>query len=88
MDKDIFDLLSLRGTRKILEELVKKGPVRYSDLVRVVGFSTTTTRALKRMEELGMVKKKVLAEPYRPVEYSLTSKGRKLAEIVGKLDAL
>jgi DNA-binding HxlR family transcriptional regulator len=85
---DIFELLSLRGTRKILGELGERGAVKYSELVRAVGFSTTTTRALKRMEQLGIVEKKVLAEPYRPVAYSLTEKGRRLAEIVKKLDAL
>jgi len=85
---DVFELLRLRGTRKILEELGEKGGVNYSELVRVVGFSTTTTRALKRMEEFGIVEKRVLAKPYRPVEYSLTEKGKRLAEIVKKIDAL
>jgi DNA-binding HxlR family transcriptional regulator len=31
------------------------------------------------MERHGIVKKEVLNEPYRPVSYSLTDKGRKLA---------
>jgi DNA-binding HxlR family transcriptional regulator len=85
---DIFGLLGLRGTRKILEELGERGSVRYSDLVKAVGFSTTTTRALKGMEQLGVVKKRVLDEPYRPVEYSLTDRGKKVLAIVKELKEL
>lgn len=83
---DVFELLGLRGTKKILDELTAKGNVRYSELVRAVGFSTTTTRALKAMERMGLVEKKVLAEPYRPVIYSLTKKGKRLAEISKQLE--
>ena len=54
---NVFELLGLRGTQKILGELDEKGAVRYSELVHVVGFSTTTTRALKRMEQLGWWKR-------------------------------
>ncbi len=85
---DVFEILRLRGTRKILDELGEKGAVKYSELVQAVGFSTTTTRSLKRMQQLGIVEKKVLAEPYRPVAYSLTKKGERLAKIVKKLEAL
>lgn len=83
---DVFELLGLRGTKKILDELTVKDSVRYSELVRAVGFSTTTTRALKAMEWMGLVEKKVLAEPYRPVIYSLTKKGKRLAEISKQLE--
>jgi DNA-binding HxlR family transcriptional regulator len=85
---DIFGLPGLRGTRKILEELGERGSVRYSDLVKAVGFSTTTTRALKGMEKLGVVRKRVMEEPYRPVEYSLTDKGRRVLGIVKELERL
>ena len=84
----VFELLGLRGTRKILGEFGKRIVVKYSELVQAVDFSTTTTRALKCMKQLGMVEKKILAEPYRSVVYSLTEKNKRLAEIVKKLDAL
>lgn len=69
---DLFELLALKGTRVILRELSKNKKVKYSDLVKVVGFSTTTSRALKAMEEEEFVSKEVLNEPYRPVVYFLT----------------
>jgi len=85
---DIIRVLSLRGTRKILLSMEKAGKMRYSEIVKIVGYSTTTTRALKSMERHGIVKKEVLNEPYRPVSYSLTDKGRKLAILLKELENL
>ncbi len=84
----ILDVLALRGTERILSTLKEKGRVRYSDLADLVGFATTTTRALKAMEEARLVNKEVLNEPYRPVVYSLTEKGKKAADLIGELTNL
>ncbi len=82
----LFELLALRGTRTILRELSKNKRVKYSDLVKVVGFSTTTTRALKAMEMEEFVGKEVMNEPYRPVVYFLTKRGERLASLVEQLE--
>jgi len=37
------------------------------------------------MEKLGYIKREVLQEKYRPVVYSLTSRGRELSEVVETL---
>ena len=85
---DIIQLLGLRGTRKILLNLEKAGRMRYSEIVKVVGYSTTTTRSLKAMEKLGIVRREVLNEPYRPVAYSITEKGKKLGGVLKELENL
>ena len=85
---DAFEVLTLKGTRKVLEALGDGGKVRYSDLVKVVGFSTTTTRALKAMESAKLVEREVLNEPYRPVAYRLTEKGRKLSLLAAEIEKL
>jgi DNA-binding HxlR family transcriptional regulator len=85
---DIIRMLSLKGTKKILLSMERAGRMRYSEIVKVVGYSTTTTRALKSMERHGIVKKEVLNEPYRPVSYSLTDKGRKLVTFLKELESL
>jgi DNA-binding HxlR family transcriptional regulator len=85
---DIIRMLSLKGTKKILLSMERAGRMRYSEIVKVVGYSTTTTRALKSMERHGIVKKEVLNEPYRPVSYSLTDKGRKLVTFLKELENL
>lgn len=85
---DVFELLALKGTRKILLELQQRQKVRYSDLVRVVGHSTTTSRALSSMENLDIVTKEVLQEKYRPVVYSLTENGKRLSKILIELTSL
>lgn len=81
----VFNLISLKGTRTILTELSQKKEVKYSDLVRAVGHSTTTSRALLQMEKLGFIKREVTQAKYRPVLYSLTDKGRRLAELTESL---
>lgn len=48
------------GFRESEHERGEKGSVKYSDLVRAVGFLTTATRALKHMKELGLVYKRAL----------------------------
>jgi DNA-binding HxlR family transcriptional regulator len=85
---DITRLLALRGTRKILLSMEKTGKMKYSEIVKVVGYSTTTTRSLKSMERFGVVKREILNEPYRPVAYSLTEKGKKLATLLKELENL
>jgi DNA-binding HxlR family transcriptional regulator len=85
---DMISIIALSGTAKILGALKSKGKMRYSELVDIVGFATTTTRALKAMEEAKLVTKQVVNEPYRPVVYSLTEKGRKAGELVTELEKL
>lgn len=78
----ILYVLSLKGSPKILVALLRKGELTYSELSRVVGGPATTSRAIKALSEMGMINRKVLDERYRPVVYSLTEKGRVLAELV------
>jgi DNA-binding HxlR family transcriptional regulator len=47
----------------------------------VVAFATI-------IEKLGIVKREALNEPYRPVAYSLTEKGKKLTSILRELENL
>ncbi|MGH9923578.1 MAG: winged helix-turn-helix transcriptional regulator [Nitrososphaerales archaeon] len=84
----VFELLALKGTRTILKELKSNRKTRYSNLVKIVGFSTTTSRALKAMEQLQFVTKEVLNEPYRPVVYSLTKRGEHLANLSEAIDKI
>ncbi len=81
---NIFNVLALKGTSKILRNLLK-GDLTYSELSNAVGHSATTSRALKALLKLGVIERRVLNERYRPVLYSLTENGKKLAEIVNML---
>jgi DNA-binding HxlR family transcriptional regulator len=57
-------------------------------LAEIVRIGTTTTRALRAMEECKLLTRRVLDEPYRPVSYSLTERGKKLSELLGELEKL
>jgi DNA-binding HxlR family transcriptional regulator len=83
-----LEVLSLKGSAKILSVLRKQERMNYSELAKIVGFATTTTRALKALEEGKFVTREVLNKPYRPVAYSLTEKGRQLSEIALELEKL
>ena len=83
---DIFKALALTGTAKIIEAL-SKGPMRYSEIVKIVGFSTNATRSLKALQSLKLVKRRVLSGPYRPVEYSLTDSGVKVRQLMKSIEA-
>jgi len=81
---DIFKVLALVGTAKILDAL-SEGPMKYSEIVKVVGLSTNATRSLKALQSYNLVKRRVVNEPYRPVEYSLTESGAKLQQILNSI---
>jgi len=85
---DIFAVLSFKGTAKILAALRQKERMRYGELVVVVGLATTTTRTLKAMEEAKLVEKEAPSEPYKPVAYWLTEKGRRMSDLVASLQGL
>jgi DNA-binding HxlR family transcriptional regulator len=38
------------------------------------------------MHELGLVDKRALTEPYRPVAYTLTPRGKKIAALVEEIE--
>lgn len=70
-----------------LKRIEEARPVDLFRLSEIVGFSTTTIRALKAMESQKIVLR-VLNEPYRPVAYSLTEKGKRLSELVTEIEKL
>jgi DNA-binding HxlR family transcriptional regulator len=81
-----LEVLCLKGTAKILAALRKKEGMSFSELAEIVGFSSTATRALKAMEQDKLVARQVLDKPYRPVIYSLTERGRKLANLLSQIE--
>lgn len=85
---ELIEVVALKGTRRILVALTHKEKMNFSELARIVGFSTTTTRSLKAMEAHLLVTKEVLNEPYRPVAYSLTDRGKRVANLLAELDKI
>lgn len=85
---DLYQVLALRGTVRVLQALAENGPMKYKELVGKVGFSTTTSRCLKALEIHEAIQKRVLNEAYRPVEYRITDKGRKLHQLAIEIEKL
>lgn len=83
---DIFEIIGLRGSRVILKELTRKDSMRYSELQAAVESPSTTNLALEKLREGSLIRRKVLDEPYRPVAYSLTGLGLKVASLITDLE--
>ena len=47
----LFKLLALKGTWLVVLSLYKRGPMKYSEIVKLVGYSTTANRALRALEK-------------------------------------
>jgi len=85
---DIFKTLALKGARIVIKELLETGSIRYTELQEAVGSPSTTNLALFRLLEEGLIRKQVLNEPYRPVAYSLTKQGRKIAKFMEQIESV
>ena len=62
-------------------------PMRFNELIKVGLDSKTLSRALKGLEESGIVKRQVLSTQPFSVQYSLTEKGRGLKPVIDSLRA-
>jgi len=81
----LFKILGRVGTVEILFTLYRKGACRYSELESLVGNPRSTSKRLKDLVALKLVDRKILADKYRSVDYSLTPVGK---EIVSHLVAI
>jgi DNA-binding HxlR family transcriptional regulator len=81
-------IIGSKWTILVLHQLCT-GTKRFGVLQRALpGISPKTlSERLKQLEENGILKKKVFAEVPLHVEYSLTSKGLSLKEIIEKMGA-
>lgn len=80
--REVLDLIGSRWSVLVIGRL-EEGPHRFGELRRAVPGITQKmlTRTLRRLEEDGMVHRKVLAEMRPPrVEYSLTDLGQTITE--------
>ncbi len=66
-----------------MDNLEGKGEgLKYKEIEEMVGNPSTASRNLLELENLGIVKRRVSSEKYRPVYYALTEDGEKLLSIV------
>jgi DNA-binding HxlR family transcriptional regulator len=85
----IFKTLARTGALEIVKNLEKRTEgLKYAEIEKIIGSPSTTTRRLNELEELGIVKREILSEKYRPVKYSLTKKGKELLRLVKKTENL
>ena len=70
---------------QILLFLYEKGEVRHGDLVKLIASRGTLSLSIRDLEEEGLVQRRVA--PTKPIKsfYSLTSKGREVAEKLGEI---
>jgi DNA-binding HxlR family transcriptional regulator len=66
---------------------LSKGPLRHGELVELIGGISrkVLTQTLRRLQDSGLVERRVFAEAPPRVEYSLTELGRSLEEPIAML---
>lgn len=71
---------------KILLYLFEKGEVRYTDLTNLLTSRGTLSLNLKELDEEELIQRRVVTS--KPIQsyYSLTDKGKVIAEILNRLD--
>jgi len=71
---------------KILLFLNQKGEVRYTHLTNLITSRGTLSLNLKELDEEGLIRRRVVTT--KPIQsyYSLTKKGKKVAEITDQLN--
>jgi DNA-binding HxlR family transcriptional regulator len=86
LTEKIFKLLAQKGVIDILRSLEdKEEGMKYNEIEKIIGNPSTTSRRLSSLEGLGIVKRAVSSEKYRPVYYTLTKDGKDLLWIVREI---
>lgn len=80
----IVKTLSRSKSIEILFALEKK-KLKFKEIVRVAGNTTTTMRRTQDLQNAGLVSRKVLQDRQRSVEYSLTKKGKGTIPLIKEL---
>ena len=84
-------LKSLSGKWKPeIFRLAVDGPLRFSSLLRQIEGSNkqTLSVALKELEEVGLLQKKIMKEKPLHIEYNLTENGKSLIPVLKQLESL
>lgn len=77
--KDGIELFELIATRK---------KVPYTELKGITPNEVTLKKRLDELKELGLVKREILDEKYRPTIYRVTSKGEEIFRQIEKIGEL
>lgn len=82
-----LDVIGERWTILILRDLMVSGPRRFQDWERsLAGISPNTlSTRLKRLEEAGIVERRIYEQHPPRAEYILTEKGNELRPVLGAL---
>ncbi|MBU4190166.1 MAG: winged helix-turn-helix transcriptional regulator [Candidatus Thermoplasmatota archaeon] len=82
--KNILKTLAKTGCADIITALSKQ-KFSFNKIAKMVDYPSTATRRLNELIEIGIVKRIVLQNKRRSVEYELSPKGKDIAEILIKL---
>ena len=82
--KNLLKTLARTGCANIIIALSKQ-KFSFNKIAKMVDYPSTATRRLNELIELGIVKRIVLQNKRRSVEYELSPKGKDIAEILIKL---
>jgi DNA-binding HxlR family transcriptional regulator len=83
----VLQVIDRRHAPQLLVALVD-GPQRYNKLLRFTGHDTTLTAVLRHLEDHGLVERSVRIDRPVGVYYTLTARGRVVAEVLVELQVV
>lgn len=86
--KSILKILAMPGCKEIIMELNSKGTLNFGRLASIMDYRAKATRILKELKNKGIVERRILDDGLRTTQYSLTEKGKAVAEVLIRLDGL
>ena len=86
--KSILKILAMPGCKEIILELNSKGILNFGKLASLMNYRAKATRVVKELRNSGLVNRKILDDGLRTTQYSLTEKGKVVAEVLIRLDGL
>jgi DNA-binding HxlR family transcriptional regulator len=87
-DKSILRILAMPGCKEIIMELNSKGTLNFGKLANIMDYRAKATRILKELKNKGIVERRILDDGLRTTQYTLTEKGKAIAEVLIRLDGL
>ncbi len=84
--KELAQLLTHKDGYELFEMIVTRKKVPYTELKEIVKNEVTLKRRLDELKGLGLIKREIIDQKYRPTIYHITQKGKDVFEHIQKIE--
>ena len=84
--KELAQLLTHKDGFELFELITTRKEVPYTDLKEIVQNEVTLKRRLDELKGLGLIKRQIIDQKYKPTIYHVTQKGKDVFDYIQKID--